>query len=218
MISAVIFDLDGTLVHSLPGIAASLNRTLQQASLPMHPEHKVRDFIGDGMRVLIERALPSPRSDDELDDMVDYLKNDYASTWQDGTTPYSGTTEMLVALTEQKIDIAVLSNKPHIFCQKITDTLFPDTIFSAVLGQRDTIAAKPDPSGAIELAHLLNTPCSDIAFLGDSTIDLITAQNADMIPIAATWGYHDPPALEAHAPAYTIAHISELLPIINNHT
>ena len=218
VIRAVIFDLDGTLVHSLPGIAASLNRTLEGCSLPTHSESAVRGFIGDGMRVLIQRALPHELPDAELDSMVTSLKHDYAQTWKDGTTPYLGVSEALKKLTTAQVGTAVLSNKPHIFCQEITDYLFPETKFSSVIGQREGIPAKPDPSGAIEMARTLNTPCSEIAFLGDSTVDLITAKNAGMIPIAATWGYHDQDALAAENPAYSIDHISELLPIIQNHT
>lgn len=218
MIRAVIFDLDGTLVHSLPGIAASLNRTLEQHSLPTHPESSVRGFIGDGMRMLIQRALPEPISEKDLDSMVVSLKEDYTLTWQSGTSPYPGVTDLLTALSERGTDIAVFSNKPHIFCQKITDTLFPKVTFSKVLGQRDGIASKPDPTGALDIAKDLDISVSEIAFLGDSTVDLITAKNADMIPVAATWGYHDGPALTAENPAYSIDHISELLPIIQNHT
>lgn len=218
VIRAVIFDLDGTLVHSLPGIAASLNRVLAQKSFPTHPESAVRGFIGDGMRVLIERALPAPISDEELDSMVVALKEDYSQTWKDGTTPYSGVIQALHDLKSANIGTAVLSNKPHVFCQKITDHLFPETEFSTVIGQRDGIAAKPDPSGALEVARTLGTPASEIAFLGDSTIDLITARNAGMIAIAATWGYHDAPALQAESPPFTIGQISELLNIVKNHT
>ncbi len=214
MIRAIIFDLDGTLVHSLPGIAASLNRTLESYALPTHSESAVRGFIGDGMRVLIERALPHTLPDVNLDAMVTSLKHDYAQTWKDGTSPYSGVIHALHDLKKTDIGTAVLSNKPHVFCKTITDELFPETDFSTVIGQRDGIASKPDPSGALEVARILNTPAAEIAFLGDSTVDLITAKNAGMIPIAATWGYHDTPALQAEKPAFLMDQISDLLAIL----
>ncbi|BDS05974.1 phosphoglycolate phosphatase [Oceaniferula spumae] len=214
VIRAVIFDLDGTLVHSLPGIAASLNRVLAKSEMPTHTESVVRGFIGDGMRVLVQRALTAENSDVDLDAMVDSLKEDYANTWTTGTAPYPDVTEVLHALLERGTGVAVLSNKPHIYCREITDKLFPRVPFTAVIGQRDGIPAKPDPSGAIAVAKELNIPVSEIAFLGDSTIDLLTARNAGMIPIAATWGYHDPPALAAENPTHSIHSISDLLPII----
>jgi len=218
VIRAVIFDLDGTLVHSLPGIAASLNRVLEKSGMPTHPESAVRGFIGDGMRVLIQRGVNRAVSEDELNDMEQLLKQDYADTWKEGTAPYAGTVEALDALKNQGMGIAVFSNKPHIYCKEITDALFPSITFSAVIGQRDGIPAKPDPAGAIDIAKELNIPTAEIAFLGDSTIDLITAKNADMIPVAATWGYHDRPALSAENPSFSIDHISELLPIIKTST
>lgn len=213
VIHAVIFDLDGTLVHSLPGIAGSLNRVLEKSGMPTHSEAAVRGFIGNGMRVLLDRAMSTQVTEKELDGMVKQLKDDYARTWLQGTAPYPGVTEVLATLRDQGIGTAVFSNKPHIFCQEITDTLFPDITFSKVLGQRDGIAAKPDPTGAFDIANELKTPPAEIAFLGDSTIDLVTAENAGMIPVAATWGYHDRPRLAAESPAYSIDDISELLSI-----
>ncbi len=214
VIRTVIFDLDGTLVHSLPGIAASLNRVLEQNAFPTHPESAVRGFIGDGMRMLIERALPHPISSNTLDTMVIAMKDDYTLTWKEGTTPYPGVIETLTSLSKKGTAIAICSNKPHVFCQKITDALFPHITFSKIIGQRDGIPSKPDPVGAIKIAAQLNTPVSETAFLGDSTIDLITAKNAGMVSIAATWGYHDPPALAAENPDYSIDHISDLLTTI----
>lgn len=215
VIRAVIFDLDGTLIHSLPGIAASLNRVLEKFGMPQHPESVVRTFIGDGMSVLVERAVNREVSEQELDAMVDGMKQDYAQSWKDGTAPYPGVVEVLEALKDQGTAIAIFSNKVHVFCQQITDILFPGITFSAVIGHRDGFAAKPDPAGALDIAELLKIPPAEIAFLGDSTIDLQTARHAGMIPIAATWGYHDAPALAAEKPPFSIDHIAELLPLID---
>ena len=210
MIRAVIFDLDGTLIHSLPGLAASLNRILQANNLPTHPESSVRGFIGNGIKKLIERAAPSDCPEKTIQLLTQQMSEDYASTWKSGTSPYPGITTVLNELTQRKIALAVFSNKPHIFCQEMTDHLFPAISFTTVLGQRDGAPAKPDPTGAFNVAQSLNQAPENIAFLGDSTIDIATARNAGMLPIAATWGYHDQPALEAEHPAHIIHHIKEL--------
>ena len=180
MIRAVIFDLDGTLINSLPGIAASLNRVLKSNDLPTHEESVVRTFIGDGITKLVERALPAA-SMAELDRLVPLMMADYAATWQDGSKPYDGVTEVLQDLLNHGLRIAVFSNKPDVYCQEITDTLFPTIPFTKVLGQRDGVPVKPDPTGALDIATALEADPSEIAFLGDSTIDLITAKNAKML-------------------------------------
>lgn len=210
VIRAVIFDLDGTLVHSLPGITASLNRVLHRFGMAEHPESAVRGFIGNGARALIERSLGRAAAQHDIDSMVDAFKNEYAETWPEGTAPYPGVADVLPTFRERGAGIAVLSNKPDVFCREITDTLFPDIVFSMVLGQRDGVPAKPDPTGAREIASHLEIPPEETVFLGDSTIDLVTAKNAGMIPVAATWGYHDKPALAAEKPAYSIADIAAL--------
>jgi len=214
MIHAIILDLDGTLVHSLPGLTASLNRVLSVNRLPLHPEEKVRGFIGNGIHKLVERASPAELDHALLDSLCQQMSDDYAASWKDGSAPYPGIAKTLHRLSQEGIELAVFSNKPHIFCQKMTDTLLPGIAFKTVLGQRDGTAIKPDPAGALEIAKRLALQPDQIAFLGDSTIDIATARNAGMLPIAATWGYHDIPALEAEHPAHIIHNIEELPALI----
>ncbi|MBT8036042.1 MAG: HAD hydrolase-like protein [Verrucomicrobiae bacterium] len=215
VIRSVIFDLDGTLIHSLPGLAASLNRVLKMTQLPTHPEQVVRTFIGNGIHKLVERAVPAGYATEDIPELVSAMSADYAATWKEGTTRYPGTAETLSILADQQIRTAVFSNKPDVFCRQITDHLFPDTSFSIVLGQRQGTPTKPDPEGAHVTARALGDKPQEIAFVGDSTIDLSTARNAAMIPVAATWGYHDLAALESENPRHIIHRIEDLIPIIN---
>ena len=213
VIRCIIFDLDGTLVHSLPGIAASLNRSLSAQGLPTHPESAVRNFIGNGIKKLVERAAPDAHGN-TLDGLVNAMRDDYAETWKDGTQPYPKAVETLQNLASQNIPCAVFSNKPDEYCREITDHLFSGIPFQVVQGQREGTPPKPDPAGALEIAQTLRIPTTETAFVGDSTIDLETANNAHMIPVAATWGYHDPPALAALSPKHSINSINELLSLI----
>ena len=214
VIRCIIFDLDGTLVHSLPGIAASLNRTLKANHLPTHPEANVRRFIGDGMKMLVRRATPGIAST-QLDALVEAMRSDYNSTWKEGTQPYPAVTQTLKTLSQKGILLTVLSNKPDEYCRDITNQLFPEINLPIVRGQRDDIPQKPDPTGALSICQELNIPTSETALVGDSTIDLETAKNADILPIAATWGYHDPPSLAAMKPQHTITSMDELIPALN---
>ena len=153
MKQALIFDLDGTLVDSLRGIAASLNRALGGSGLPIHPDSAVRGFIGNGSRALIQRAAPSAADEALLLEIEQAFKADYDLTWPDGTTVYAGIFELLESLQACGHPLAVLSNKPHPFTAAIVSRMFPTIRFAAVLGQRAGILNKPDPAGALEISN-----------------------------------------------------------------
>jgi phosphoglycolate phosphatase len=194
---ALIFDLDGTLVDSLRGIADTLNRTLAAHGLPGHSDARVRTFVGDGLTNLILRALPHGPEPRLVDSVLHLYRQDYALTWKQGSQPYPGIHDMLASLAREGFPLAVLSNKVHSFTVEMVESIFPDIPFAAILGQHDGIPHKPDPHGALELAEKLNSPPAGCILIGDSTIDFLTARNAGMRAISVDWGYHDRHALEA---------------------
>ncbi len=187
----LIFDLDGTLVDSLLGIAASLNRALALSGLPTHPPERVRGFIGNGAQVLVERATPVGSDETVLTIVGQAFKADYDLTWPQGTFPYDGVVELLESLQAQGYPLTVLSNKPHPFTEAIVEKVFPAIHFSVVLGQRTGIPHKPDPTGALEISSRIHRGPGNCIIIGDSTMDLETAHNAGMSAIAVTWGYQD---------------------------
>lgn len=193
----LIFDLDGTLVDSLRGIAASLNQALTASGLPAHPSSAVRGFIGNGSRILIQRAAPTDASGDLLDTVEQAFKADYEATWPSGTRIYPGMIDLLELLQSRGYPLAVLSNKPHPFTVAMVSQMFPAIRFSSVLGQRPGIPHKPDPTGALEIAGSLQRLPENCGVIGDSTMDLETARNAGMRAIAVTWGFHDRERLSA---------------------
>ncbi|MEP2775572.1 MAG: HAD-IA family hydrolase [Luteolibacter sp.] len=194
---AIIFDLDGTLVESLPGIAASLNLALSHHRLPTHDHAAVRSFIGDGAQMLVQRAVPETTPEETRASILKCFAEDYAVSWPTGTSIYPGIQELLADLSSKNIPLAVLSNKPHPFTVEIVEKLFPENTFAATLGNREGLAHKPDPTGALEIASSLNLPPQQCTVIGDSTMDLDTAKNAGMQSIAVTWGYHDRERLAA---------------------
>lgn len=206
----LIFDLDGTLVDSLAGIADSLNRALAHCGLPSHPSADVRNFIGDGARILIQRAAPNADLH-QLAEIEAAFSADYQETWQNGTTPFAGVTEALADLQARGELLAVLSNKPHPFTTTIVAQIFPAIPFAAVLGQRDGIPQKPHPAGALEISTIVGVPPIACTLVGDSTMDLETARNAGMQAIAVTWGYHDRARLEAAGASVLIDNPQEFL-------
>jgi len=209
---ALIFDLDGTLVESLPGIAASLNRALTQHGLPGQSHDNVRSFIGDGAVKLVQRALTTVSRMDLTDSVLKNFAADYAISWPSGTSVYPGIHELLANLEARAIPIAVLSNKPHTFTTAIVAKLFPNTNFAVVLGNREALPHKPDPTGALEIAKTLGIVPENCTIIGDSTMDLDTAKNAGMKSIAVTWGYHDRDQLAtADQVADSIPELAEML-------
>jgi phosphoglycolate phosphatase len=202
MTPGLIFDLDGTLVDSLPGIAASLNRALRRLGMPEHGDAAVRGFIGNGSYELARRALPADAGADRVSALESAFKQDYAGTWHQGTTPYAGIPELLQGLREAHHALAILSNKPHDFTVEIVARMFPSTSFQPVLGQRPELPRKPDPAGARVIARGWQLPPADCRFIGDSTVDLETARAAGMPFVAVGWGYHDPATLEAAGPDF----------------
>ena len=209
----LIFDLDGTLVDSLPGIAASLNRTLSAHGLPGHSDAAVRSFIGDGLKMLVRRATPASADPALIDSLVTLFKKDYDLSWAEGTKPYPGILGILTELQRDGFQLAVLSNKTHEFTETITRSLFPQIHFASVLGQRDGIPHKPHPAGALQIATILGSAPENCVIIGDSTMDLETAANAEMQAVAVGWGYHDRDRLLA-AGATRIAETPAELPAI----
>ena len=209
---AFIFDLDGTLVESLPGIATALNRALTAQGLPTHEETAVRHFIVNGSWMLCRRAAPD-QDDTSIDAIETRFFQEYATAWREGTHPFPGIVPLLETLTAHGIPLAVFSNKPHPFTIDIVAALFPHIPFTTVLGHQPDAPRKPDPAGALEIAAALQLPPADILFVGDSTVDFETAVNAGMPPLLVDWGYHDHAALAATG-APVLSSADQILPFL----
>ena len=210
----LILDLDGTLVDSLPGIAASLNRALESQGQSAHVTAAIRGFIGNGSLELARRALPEGAPPELAFAVEAAFKEDYAVTWPNGTAPYPGIPECLAALTSNGFRLAVLSNKPHPFTVEIVARLFPDVAFDLVLGQRPDAPRKPDPEAALQIARHWGMAAGNCRFVGDSTIDLATARAAGIPAVAVGWGYHDRAALEAAGAAAIVQEVADLAPAL----
>ncbi len=208
-----IFDLDGTLVDSLPGIAGSLNRALAACGRSTYSSAEVRSFIGDGIIMLIHRATPEA-NEEERAEVLRLFRDDYARRWNEGTDVYEGIHELLDVLKKQGARLAVLSNKPHAFTVEIVEYLFPE-MFDHIIGQRIGIPHKPDPAGLQEILDQWQLPAATCVLLGDSTMDLQTAQALGTQAAAATWGYHDRDALLALKPDYQFESAQEVIDAIH---
>ncbi len=209
---AIIFDLDGTLLDTLEDLAEATNSALGRCGFPPHPIDDYRQFVGNGARELIRRALPPDRRSDAIIQRChqEFLEI-YARSWDTRTRPYPGIPELLDRLAEKRVKTAILSNKPHDLAVKTVETLLAPWHFEIVLGQRDDIPRKPDPAGALEIANRLDTPPSGFLFIGDSGVDMRTAIRAGMLPIGVRWGFRSPEELKRAGAFAVVTNPDELL-------
>ena len=220
---AVIFDLDGTLLDSLGGIAIAMNALLEQMGYPLHPLEEYRYFVGDGLRTMVSRALPGEwhyqfREPDQKEPVLDQLekkyRNLYSEKWPQHSPPYSGIPELLETLSRENLKMAVLSNKSDDFTKRMVLELLPDYNFEVVLGARRGVPVKPDPGAALEIAATIGITPGGMIFLGDSGVDMQTGVNAEMYPVGALWGFRDADELLANGAKQLIRHPMELMKII----
>lgn len=187
---AVLFDLDGTLIDTLEDLGNAVNRVLAGQGFPEHDLERYRYFVGDGVTMLMTRALPLDRQDDDTIALcVKAFREDYGRNWNVKTRLYDGVPEMLDKLVLPGLKIAILSNKPHEFTERCVSELLSDWTFHVVFGRRDTVPRKPDPAGAIEVAERMNIPPGDFLYLGDTNVDMKTADAAGMFPVGVLWGF-----------------------------
>ncbi|MCB1209938.1 MAG: HAD family hydrolase [Verrucomicrobiales bacterium] len=215
IIEAVIFDLDGTLIDSLADLANAVNRTLTAHGFPIRKIELFPEFIGDGMRVLIERALPADARTAEMIDRctLAYAK-EYAECWHDQTAAYSGIPELLQALSARDVKLGVISNKPDAFTRLCCDHFFPDIQFSVVFGQRETVARKPAPDAGIEACQLLGILPHQCIYVGDSGVDMQFGKSSGMIPVGVNWGFRSVEELVENGARRIIAAPNDLLALL----
>jgi phosphoglycolate phosphatase len=196
--AGTIFDLDGTLVDTLTDIANAANTVLAKQGLPTHPVVRYREFVGDGVRVLMTRALPPERRDEAtLAACLATMSVEYERHLNQTAQPYPGIPELLAGLKSRGFRIAVLSNKPDEFAARCIRGFFGPGIFEPILGLRPDRPRKPDPAGALEIAAHWGMQSRRIVYLGDSGTDMITAVHAGMFPIGVLWGYRSEAELVA---------------------
>lgn len=189
MYKLVIFDLDGTLVNSLEDLGNACNSALERFGYPTHPMDSFRYFVGDGVPMLIRRALPeSERSEENIARVKAVFDEIYGRNYNVCTRPYDGITELLDKLKAEGILIAVASNKPDNFTQTIVTNMFGDT-FSYVSGKKEGFEKKPDPQVALHIMEKLGVSPKDVLFAGDSSVDMQTAHNAGCDCIGCVWGF-----------------------------
>ena len=190
---AAIFDLDGTLINSLEDLHDAVNAMLKSYDYPQRSLDEVRRFVGNGSRLLMKRSLPDEKKNDErfIDEALAKYKIFYEQNLTNKTRPYAGILQMLETLKQKHIPLGICTNKHHEAAVEIVEKLFPADTFQKVIGDQKNLPRKPDPTKVLLIAESFGVKPSDVAYFGDSSVDIETAINANFLPIGVTWGFRD---------------------------
>jgi phosphoglycolate phosphatase len=212
MYTTYIFDLDGTLLDTLDDLAASVNYALRTHGMPAHSTDDVRRFVGNGVRKLMERAVPDGADNPLFEEAFATFRQHYMTHSLDTTRPYKGIPETLAALKARDCRLAVVSNKMMAATQSLCSHFFPDTIEVAI-GEHEAegIRKKPAPDTVIAALDALGVGKERAVYVGDSDVDIQTAANAGLPCISVLWGFRDKDFLIQHGAKTFISAPHELL-------
>lgn len=206
---AVIFDLDGTLLNTLEDLTDAVNHVMRQFNYPEHTIEEIRSFVGNGIKLLIERSLPYGKDNPEFDKVFSEFKSYYTSHCQIKTRPYDGIMELISSLKEQGYKLAIVSNKNQSAVTELNNIYFSNYISTAI-GEKEGVRKKPAPDTVIKALNELGISSDDAVYVGDSDVDRETAKNSDMDCISVTWGFRERKLLESLKPYAIIDKPAEL--------
>ncbi|NMC56430.1 MAG: HAD family hydrolase [Eubacteriaceae bacterium] len=189
-IDTVIFDLDGTLLDTIEDLTDSVNYILAKHIYPTRNIDEIRSFVGNGMRRLIELSAPSGLDEEKIESLFEELKEYYTAHSNIKTKLYTGILELLSYLKSNGYKTAIVSNKNHAAVCELRQIYFNDYIETAI-GQKEVIRRKPYADCVFSALESLGCECENAVYIGDSEVDIKTAQNAGMDCIAVSWGFRD---------------------------
>ena len=195
---ACIFDLDGTLTNTLESMTYSVNLTLEEMGLSKITKDQCRLFVGNGARVLIEKSLKAAGDTDasRIEEGMEIYGRIFDRNCTYHVTPYEGIPEMLKALKDKGIQLAVLSNKPDRQTVKVVKAIFGEELFDYAQGQKEGIRRKPEPDGVWYLMEQMHVSKEECLYIGDSEVDAATGRTAGLKTIGVLWGFRDRKTLE----------------------
>ena len=215
MKNLVIFDLDGTLLDTVADLAASTNYALKLCGFPTHKVSAFKFFIGNGINKLFERVLPEgEKTEENIIQIRQHFLEYYGTHNSELTTPYQGIIDLLQKLQTTGIQLAVASNKYQKGTEELIKHYFPMINFVAVFGQRDNIPTKPDPTIVYDILDVSKVEKRDVLYVGDSGVDMLTAQNSGIDAVGVTWGVRPRTEMEGFSPKYIVDEPCEILAIV----
>lgn len=204
-----IFDLDGTLLSTLADLAASTNYALRTHHMPERSLDEVRRFVGNGVKKLMERAIPDGLSNPLFEETFATFRQHYMQHNLDTTQPYPGIMQLLEQLKAEGKNIAVVSNKFYAATRELCRHFFGDLVPVAI-GEREDIRKKPAPDTVIEALRELGVDKEGAVYIGDSDVDIMTAKNSGMPCVSVLWGFRDKEFLLEHGATTLISKPEEM--------
>ena len=213
---ACIFDLDGTLTNTLESMTYSVNLTLEEMGLSKITKDQCRLFVGNGARVLMEKSLKAAGDTDasRIEEGMEIYGRIFDRNCTYHVTPYEGIPEMLKALKDKGLHLAVLSNKPDRQTVKVVKAIFGEELFDYAQGQKEGIRRKPEPDGVWYLMEQMHVSKEECLYIGDSEVDAATGRNAGLKTIGVLWGFRDRKTLETAGADDLIDRPDELLQFV----
>lgn len=213
MKKAVLFDLDGTLLDTLQDLMDSVNVTMEKFGYPTHEYAAIRSFVGNGVKKLVERAMPKGEIEEHFDAVYSEFKAYYELHMEDRTAPYAGICEMLAALRQEGWKLAVVSNKFDSGVKALVQKFFGEFIPVAI-GESETVRAKPAPDAPLAALAALGVTAGEALYVGDSDVDILTAKGAGIEDVSVTWGFKDRDFLKERGAGHLVDTPEELLALL----
>lgn len=213
MTKAIVFDLDGTLLDTLTDLAASTNYALRSCGMPEHSIDDVRRFVGNGVRMLMTRAVRDGESNPRFDEAFSVFRQHYMQHCLDTTCPYPGIMDALAKLKEKGMMLAIVSNKMQAATEELRQHFFSQYIDVAI-GESAAIRKKPAPDTVNEALRLLGISHEEAIYVGDSDVDIDTARAAMMPCASVLWGFRDRQFLLNHGATRLLSSPEELLSLV----
>lgn len=214
-IKAILFDLDGTILDTLEDLADSVNYALSSLGFPTHTVSEIRAILGNGVKNLISRSLPENATEEDFEACLSIYKEHYEINKTNKTAPYDGIISLLTELKAMGYKLAIVSNKHDDAVQGLYKMFFSEYADFA-LGNTDALPKKPEPDMVYCAIEKLGVDHSEVAFVGDSEVDIKTAKNAGLPCIAVTWGFRDEDVLINAGADIIIHYPSEFISTIKN--
>lgn len=212
---AILFDLDGTLLDTLDDLAAAVNAALDAHGHPVRRKEEVRGFVGNGLRRLMELAVPEGTPEEEMQACLAYMRRYYDAHSAEATAPYAGVCGMLQGLQTLGVPMALVSNKPDGPVSALAERYFPG-VFAVTVGEVPHRARKPAADMPLYALQRLGVRPEEAVYVGDSEVDVRTARNAGMPVISVTWGFRGREVLEQLGPDALADRPEELLALLQN--